>query len=161
MAGLRHKSRHKGLAEISRSINFRQGAPPFPRDGTLIRDRQCEIQDFISTTKTPLSDAQCPTRDSDALNLQNFERSCGRELVVVAIKPTCLAGQRILRSENPTSTQNREGPANSTGHAGLPALRRVYPLGPAPPASEALAGADATLGDINRCLERVGSGQPL
>ena len=46
----------------------------------------------------------------------------------------------ILYSEDPTATQRAKGPRDCARHASLPPLRSVHPLGPTPPASEALAG---------------------
>jgi len=83
---------------------------------------------------------------SQSSHFQNPQRPRGRELVVVRIKPARLVDQRILRSEDPTSTQSGEGPGNSAGHASFPALRGLHPLGPTLSPPEALAGAGAVGG---------------
>lgn len=58
-----------------------------------------------------------------------------------AIEPARVVEQGILRSQDPTSTQNVGDHRNSAGYASLPALRRARPFGPKPPPPEALAEA--------------------
>ena len=64
--------------------------------------------------------------------------------------PACVVEQRILRSEDSTSTQDGEGPRNNARYASLPALRSVHPLGPTSPAPTPLAGAGEPGGGIGR-----------
>jgi hypothetical protein len=83
-----------------------------------------------------------PCRGGVLLNIPNAEASG----TTTALRgrggqhQTCLVEQRILRSEDSISTQNGEGLRNSGGYASLPALCRIHPFGPTPPASETLAG---------------------
>ena len=77
--------------------------------------------------------------------------------MVVAIEPACVVEQRVLRSEDPTATQNGEGPRNSAGSASLPPLRRTHPLGPTPTASETLGGIGTIGRSFEPCLANVRS----
>ena len=62
--------------------------------------------------------------------------------------------RRILSSEDPTSTQNAEGPRNSTSYASLPALRRPHPFWTTPTACEALGSACEACKFSTGCVKR-------
>ena len=81
--------------------------------------------------------------------------------MVDPIKPARVVEQGILRSEGSTSTQNGEGPRNSTGYASLPALRSLNPLGPTPPASTALAAVSVPLWCLAGSLNLATLGQEI
>jgi len=109
------------------------------------RGREAVIADF-ARWKQPEAAliGHSKPKTSRITHFPSTERPRGCDLVVVAIKLARVVERRILRAEDPTSTQNIEGLRNATGHSSLPVLCCVRPFGPTPTASTALAGAGGT-----------------
>ena len=79
-----------------------------------------------------------------AVGPQSSERLCALRLNPGHAQACPLVHQGIPDANNPAPTQSVKVQRSSAGSASLPALRRLHPLGPTPPASEALASAWTT-----------------